>query len=112
MLETSDVPILFSLPKMKILGMTIEVDPKGDTITCPAFGLCSSLVAYSTMGHIVLGLTSLAYQPKSRERSARPTKHGTYTLSERKSGCPAPTQELDEDEDDKPLVQLASKENR
>ena len=70
-LEISDVPILFSLPKMKHLGMTIELDPKGNKITCPAFGLYSSPATYSTMGHIVLNLTSLAYQPttKSRERS-------------------------------------------
>ena len=30
------------------------------------------------MGHIVLDLTSLAYQPESRERSARPTKLVTF----------------------------------
>ena len=62
-LETGDVPTLFSLPQMKNLGMTIELDPKGDQITCPAFGLYSSPVEYSTMGHIVLDLTCLAYQP-------------------------------------------------
>ena len=38
-LETGHVPILFSLSQMKNLGMTIELDPKGDKITCPAFGL-------------------------------------------------------------------------
>ena len=37
-LETGNVPILFSHPQMKHLGMTIELDPKGDKITCPAFG--------------------------------------------------------------------------
>ena len=41
-LETSDVPILFSLPQMRNSGMTIELDPQGDKITCPAFGLFSS----------------------------------------------------------------------
>ena len=35
--ETGNVPKLFSLPRMKNLGMTIELDPKGGTITCPAF---------------------------------------------------------------------------
>ena len=35
-LETGDVPILFSLPQMRNLGMTIELDPQGDKITCPA----------------------------------------------------------------------------
>ena len=42
-LETGDVPILFSVLQMECLGMTIELDPKGHTIACPAFfGLCSS----------------------------------------------------------------------
>ena len=56
------------------------------------------------MGHTVLDLTSLAYQQKSPERSARPTKHVTFALSQQESACPAHTQELDDDEDDKPLV--------
>ena len=56
------------------------------------------------MGHIALVLTSLAYQPKSRERSDRLTKHVTFALSQRKSAYPARAQELDDDEDDKPLV--------
>ena len=67
---------------MKNLGMTFELDPKGDKITCPAFGLYSSPAEYSTMGHIVLDLTSLTYQPKSRERSAHPKRHETFALSE------------------------------
>ena len=62
MLETGDVLILFSLPQMKKLVTTIELDPKGDKISCPAFGLYSSPAEYSTMGHIVLDLSSLAYQ--------------------------------------------------
>ena len=33
-LDSGDVPILFSVPQMKILGMTVELDPKGDKITC------------------------------------------------------------------------------
>ena len=41
-LETGDVPILFSPSQMKNLGMTFELDPKRDKITCPAFGLFSS----------------------------------------------------------------------
>ena len=40
---------------------------------------CTLLQSNSpTMGHVVLDLTSLAYQPKSRERSARPTKLVTF----------------------------------
>ena len=89
---------------MKNLGMTIELNPSGDKITCPAFGLYSSPAEYSTVGHIVLGSTCLAYQPKSRERSARPTKHATFALSQQKLADPAHLQELGDDEDDKPLV--------
>ena len=83
-LEMGDVPILFSISQMKNLGTTIELDPKGDKLTCPAFGLYSSPVEYSTMAHIVSDLTSLAHRPKLRERSARPTKHVTFALSEQK----------------------------
>ena len=85
-LETGVVPILFSLPRMKNLGMTIELDPKGDNITFPAFRLYSSPAEYSTTGHILLDATSLAYQPttKSRERSGHPRRHVTFAMSERK----------------------------
>ena len=84
--------------------MTSETDPKGDKITCPALVLYSSPDEYSTMGHIVLDLTSLAYQPKSRERSSHTKRRVTFTLSEQKSAYPAHTQELDKDDADKPLV--------
>ena len=40
-LETGDVPILSSLPQMKNLGTTIELDPIGDKTSCPAFGMYS-----------------------------------------------------------------------
>ena len=33
--------------------MTVELDPQGDKITCPAFGLFSSPAQYFTMGHCV-----------------------------------------------------------
>ena len=64
--------------------------------------LLSSWILY--YGHIVLDLTSLAYQPKSRERSAHLKRHVTFALSEQKSAYPAHARELDEDDDDKPLV--------
>ena len=63
MLETGDVPTLFSLPQVRKLGTTVELDPQGDKITCPAFGLLSSPAEDSTMGNIVLDLTSLTCQP-------------------------------------------------
>ena len=78
---------------MKNLGMTIELDPKGDKITCPAVGLHSSPAEYSTMGHVVLDWRSLAYQPKSSERSPHPKRHVTFALSEQKSAYPAHARE-------------------
>ena len=62
---------------MKNFCMTVEMDPKGDKITCPAFGMYSCPAEYSTMGHIVLDLTSLAYQPKLSERYTHPKRHVT-----------------------------------
>ena len=112
-LETGEVPILFSLSQMKNLGTTIELDPKRDKITCPAFGLYSSPAEHSTMGHIVLDLTNLAYQPptKSREQSGHQKRHATFAMSERRPAYPAhaPDMHEDEDEDDKPLVRPASR---
>ena len=106
-LETGGVPILSALPQINSLGMTIELDTEGDKITCPAFGLYSSPAEYSTMGHIVLDLTSTAYQPttKSRERSGDPRRHVTFDMSERKAACPAHAQDMYEDEDERPLAQ-------
>ena len=65
-LGTGDVPFLFSLPQVRNLGTTIERHPQGDKITCPALGLFSSPAEYSTMGHIVLDLTSLTHQPTTK----------------------------------------------
>ena len=42
LLETGEVPILFSLQQMKNVGTNHELDPKGDKIACPLFGLHSS----------------------------------------------------------------------
>ena len=47
--ETGDAPILFSLPQMQNWCITLELDPKGAKITCPVFGLYSSVAEYSTM---------------------------------------------------------------
>ena len=107
-LETGDVPILFSLSQMNNGCTTIELDPKGDTITRPAFGLYSSPAEHSTRGHIVLALTNLASQPttKSREQSGHPKRRVTFAMSERGPAYPAHAPDMDEDkdEDDKPLV--------
>ena len=55
-LETGDVPNLFFLSQLKNLSTTIELDPKRDKITCPAFGLYSSPAEHSTMGQKSVGL--------------------------------------------------------
>ena len=94
--------------------MTIELDPKGDKITCPASGLCSSPAEHSTLGHNLLDLTNLAYQPttKSRQQSGHQKRHVTSAMSERRPAYPAHTPDMDEDkdDDDKPLVRPASRE--
>ena len=99
MLETGDVPILFSLSQMKSLDMTSELDPKGDKITCPAFGLFSSPAEYSTMGHIVLDLTNLAYQPttKSSEQPGHPKIRVTFAMPERKKAYPGHAPDMHEE---------------
>ena len=107
------MPILFSFSQMKNLGTTIELDPKGDKIACPASGLYSSPAEHSTMDHVALDLTNLAYQPttKSREQSGRPERHVTFAMSERRPAYPAhaPDMDKDKDEDDKPPVRPASR---
>ena len=90
-LETGDVPILFSCPQMNNLGVTISLDPERDKITCSAFGLYSSPAEYSTM-------------TKSRERSGHPMRHVTFATSERKLAYPALARDLQENEDDGPLA--------
>ena len=104
--ETGEVSILFALPQMRNWDMTIELDPQGDKLKCPPFGLYSSPAEYSTMGHLVLDLTSLTYQPttKSSDRPGNPRRHVTFAMSERKPAYPAHTQTISEDEDYGPLV--------
>ena len=74
--------------QMRNLGMTIELNPQGDKITCPAFGLYSFPTEYSTIGHIVLDLTSITYQPatESRERTGHPRRHVTLCHVRAKTG--------------------------
>ena len=59
------------------------------------------------MGHIVLDLTSLTYQPttKSSDRLGIRRRHVTFAILERKPAYPAHTQSISEDEDDGPFVQ-------
>ena len=61
-LETGDVPILFSLPQMKNFGTTVELDPKGDNITYPAL-VCADRTAVSEYED-----DKSLVQPASREK--------------------------------------------
>ena len=45
-LETGNVPILLSLCSDEKFGYDFQLDPKGDKITCPAFGFYSSPAEY------------------------------------------------------------------
>ena len=94
--ETGDVSILFSLSQMRNLSTTVELHPKGDKITCPAFGLYSSPVECSIIGDIVLYVTSLSYQSatKSREQPGHPKRHAIFAMSERKPAHPKPCTRL------------------
>ena len=75
------------LSQIKNLGATFELDPKGDKITCPAFCLHSSPAENSQMGHVVLDLMNLAYQPatKWREQPGHPKRHAIFAMSMRKT---------------------------
>ena len=112
-LETSDVPVVFSLHQMRNLGTTIKLDPQGDKIICAAFGLFSFVEENFIMGHIVWDLTSPKHQPtaKSSDRPGHPRRHVTFAMSERKPAYPAhaPDMHEDEDEDDKPLARPATR---
>ena len=65
------------------------------------------------MRHIVLDLTTLTFQPKTklREQPGHPKRHATFAMSERRPTYPAhaPDMHEDKDEDDKPLVRPASR---
>ena len=51
-----------------------------------SFGLYSSPAEYSTMRHVVLDVTNLAYQPTTKlgEQPGHPKRHVTLAMSERK----------------------------
>ena len=64
--------------------------------------LFSSRILYN--GTNCAGFDESCVPTKITWRCARPKKHVTFALSEQKLACPAHTRELDEDEDDEPLV--------
>ena len=65
--------------------------------------MACTLLQLNTPQWDMLYWTSLAFQPKSRERSAHLRGQVTFAPPQQKSAYPAHTRELDEDEDDKPL---------
>ena len=64
--------------------------------------LFSSPAENSTMGHVVLDLTSLTYQPttKSSDQSGHPKRHVIFGMPERKPAHPAQAPDMHEDEDE------------
>ena len=62
-LEKGIVPILLSLSQMKNLGISLNLHPGGDRISCVPFGLRSSPVEVSQAGRIVLNLAELFTHP-------------------------------------------------
>ena len=99
---------------MKHLGMTIELDPKRDKITCPAFGLYSSPAEYSTMGHFGFGFDEscvpdkIAWADRSKNQQIQ-LAHENWTkmMTINPLVCPDNVT-VSEDEDDEPLVRPSS----
>ena len=62
---------------------------------------CIPLQLSTPLGHSVLDLTNLAYQPttKSREHSGHPKRQVTFAMSERNPAYPAHAPDMHEDED-------------
>ena len=71
-LEEGTVPILFSLPQMMNLRMTIRMEPGCAYVTCLPFRLHDTPLEVSTTGHLVLDLTSLQYCPSGPTMTATP----------------------------------------
>ena len=86
-LESGDVPFLFSLSQMKNLGSTFELDPKGDKITCPAFGLYSSDEKHGLRS---FGLLREGHWQGRNPETARAREHEARRLAT-KSGALAST---------------------
>ena len=74
-------PSCFPFLRGKIWVRLLSWIRRGDKITWPAFGLYSSPAEDSTVGHVVLDVTGLAHQPKSRERPTHPKRHVTFVLT-------------------------------
>ena len=64
-LEKGSVPILLSLPQMRNLGISLNLDP-GATISCAAFGLENSPVEVSQAGHVVQTLPRCSFTLATR----------------------------------------------
>ena len=54
--EEGHVPVLFSLPQMRMLSLTIEPTPEGVFLTCPSFGYVKKPARMATSQHVVLNL--------------------------------------------------------
>ena len=97
------------------LGYDLWTGSKKRQDYVPSFWLVFFSSYDSTVGHIVLDLTSLMCQPttKSSNRSGYPKKHVIFVMSERKPANldHAPDMHEEENEDDKPLVRPTARKD-
>ena len=106
--------LVFSFSDEK-LGYDLWTGSKKRQDYVPSFWLVFFSSYDSTVGHIVLDLTSLMYQPttKPSNRSGYTKKHVIFVMSERKPANPdhAPDMHEEENEDDKPLVRPTTRKD-
>merc|ERR1712079_95994 len=73
--EEGTVPVLFSLPQMRMLSLSIEPTPEGVFLTCPSFGYNRTPARMATSQHVVLNLADFKACPTT---SLNPSgSHGT-----------------------------------
>ena len=61
--EEGTVPVLFSLPQMRMLSLGIEPTPEGVFLTCPSFGYNRTPARMATSQHVVLNLADFKACP-------------------------------------------------
>ena len=65
-LETGNVPLLFSLPQMRNLYFTLELSPDSAFLTCEAFGFHREPIKSSTSKHLIVNLADLQRAPRGQ----------------------------------------------
>ena len=65
-LESGNVPLLFSLPQMRNLYFTLELTPDTAFLTCEAFGFHREPIKSSTSRHLIVNLADLQHVPRGQ----------------------------------------------